>query len=500
MEMMSKIKLIMYKVVWHKQGAGMKAKGQSQLNMRLRLQRQLRGWSLQRVVDEICALSETEGRIPGINAAMVSNWERGVKKPSPFYQERLCKLFGMSADQLGLIDVPLPLLSDRSQSISSHSMSLYDIWQTPMIHQDDRISFVSTQEFAKLEPGNTHLAYLSRRAALTQLLNALGTTILPHLDVDLWDQLSLARTRPAMMNAKAFSHFQKIVAECWELCNTGEMQIAEQILTSFLPEMTQPASYYSEAAILVAQGLRLQSILRGHQLKFDEMAMLCQQAVAYARQANDPDTLSATLNGLAVAYKYAQQPQASCGAYQEALDCADQASPLLRSRVYAGAAATFAQRGRKQEAFFYMGLAYENFPEHPEADPNFLSADNGIYMLAYYKGLLFLALGQPREAEEAFESYKDHLAGYAVPERNRLEIINHLGRAAIMSGNLDKYIEYLRDGVSGAIILQSKKRWDEAVTIYHQEMPKSWLHEAGIRQIDEQFQLTRNKQVEKQGR
>lgn len=37
----------------------------------------------------------------GINAAMVSRWERGVKRPSPYYQALLCLLFGATPAQLG---------------------------------------------------------------------------------------------------------------------------------------------------------------------------------------------------------------------------------------------------------------------------------------------------------------------------------------------------------------------------------------------------------------
>ena len=37
---------------------------------------------------------------------MVCNWETGTKKPSPFYRERLCKLYNMTAEQLGFMDAP----------------------------------------------------------------------------------------------------------------------------------------------------------------------------------------------------------------------------------------------------------------------------------------------------------------------------------------------------------------------------------------------------------
>ena len=476
----------------------LKSKEQRKPNPSLREQRLLRGWSLQRVVEELCVLSSaSDERLPGVNAPMVSNWETGTKKPSPFYQERLCKLYNMTADQLGFMDA-----SVASRVSQSNLFPLdYAILQFPQPKQpvigNDRISSQTiTGKFTELEPENIALAHLnrSRRAALAQLLNIAGIAIISNLDLEAWGKLTLSSTQPAMMNTGAFNHFQKIMNACWGLCNAGEMQTAEQVLASFLPQMIRIAPLHSEAASIVAQGLRLQSILWGHQLKLADMVLLCQQAVVYAQQSNDPNTLSAALNGLAVAYKYAGQPENSFRAYQEALYYCDQTSPLLRSRVYAGASAIFAQRGRKQEAFFYIGLAYEDLPEHPTDDPNFLSADNGIYMLAYYEGLLYLSLSQPKEAERAFESYKLHPSGSSTPERNRLEIINHLGRAAIMSGDLEKYIDCLKGALTGAITLKSKKRFDEAINIYHHDMPKAWLYEPPIKRIGEQFQLEQHKQ------
>ncbi len=42
----------------------------------------------------------------GVNADMVAKWERGVKGISPRYRELLCRLFGVTPDQLGLKNVP----------------------------------------------------------------------------------------------------------------------------------------------------------------------------------------------------------------------------------------------------------------------------------------------------------------------------------------------------------------------------------------------------------
>lgn len=79
----------------------------NQSNKALRYQRQLRGWSLQRVANELGSLSlKLHNRRCGANKDMVGEWERGVKRPSPFYQDLLCRLYDLSADQLHFIETP----------------------------------------------------------------------------------------------------------------------------------------------------------------------------------------------------------------------------------------------------------------------------------------------------------------------------------------------------------------------------------------------------------
>ncbi|HZS76499.1 MAG TPA: helix-turn-helix transcriptional regulator [Ktedonobacteraceae bacterium] len=454
----------------------MKNTGQRKPNHLLRQQRLLPGWSLQRVVEELCALCASEERLPGVNAAMVSNWETGVKKPSPFYQERLCKLYHLSADQLGFIETP-SYDGDKASSLKGDAIDVQNSTLT-----------IEAPAFPDLGDNNLAYPHFSRRTALLQLLSIANIAAIPAVTFDAWERLSLAGSGVSAMNTDAFRHFQKVFEGCWGLCNAGDFEGAQQILSSFLPRMIQIAAKHPEAATLAAHGLRLQSLLMGHQLRTSDMVALCVQAVEYALLSKDSNALSAALNGLAVAFKYNQQPEASFKAYQEALYYSEQASPLFQSRVYAGAAATFAQRGRKQEALFYIGLAYEQLPEHPEDEPDFFTADNGLYMLSYYEGLMYLSLAQPQQALNAFERYK-HSA--TIPERNRLEIINHMGKAAIMANNLEQYAMHLEEGLSGAIALKSKKRFDEAISIYRYDMPRIWLDEPLLKQAAERFELDR---------
>ncbi len=80
-------------------------------NGRLRLQRRRRGWSQEEVAAGLhrvaAALGEPE---PGVDATMVSRWERGSRRPRPRYVRLLCRLFDLPAEELGLVDDDAELL------------------------------------------------------------------------------------------------------------------------------------------------------------------------------------------------------------------------------------------------------------------------------------------------------------------------------------------------------------------------------------------------------
>ena len=440
------------------------------LNKKLRAAREKKHWSMETAAEKI-----------GVSKTSIARWENGEQKPRGASLDLVCTAYGMSAEELGLAN-------DVQESFSPLSALAQDeIIMRLSVEQVNQLSLLLEAEYNNM----THFDS-SRRKALEQLCKVIGiTAITPQIGIqaDAWERLFQAPSKPSSMNEETLNHFQKLLEGCWGLTNSGEMDIANQTLTTFLPQMMQIALHQPEVAALVAQGLRLQSILSAHRLKVFDMVPLCQKAVEYARISENYDILSASLDGLAIAYKYTHQQSNALKTYQEAIYYGSQASPLVRSRLYAASAAMFAQQGRIQEANFYIHLAYESFPNNPESEPNFLSADNGIFILAYYEGLMYLAMNQPKEAERAFESYKKRSSVALIPERNRLEIINHRGRAAILVSNLEQYSFCLEKGIQGAVTIQSKKRFDEAITIFHQEMPQGWLKEQRIKQIAERFQI-----------
>src|ERR1700736_6292180 len=61
-------------------------------NLRLKEERELRGWSQKYVADEI-----------GADRYYWSRWEHGTASPSPYYRQKLCAVFGKNARELGLL-------------------------------------------------------------------------------------------------------------------------------------------------------------------------------------------------------------------------------------------------------------------------------------------------------------------------------------------------------------------------------------------------------------
>jgi transcriptional regulator with XRE-family HTH domain len=86
---------------------------------RLSAERLRRRWSQLEVADQL-------GTTPG----NVSRWERGLTSPGPYFRSKLCELFGMSAQELGLTGEE----SDDSLSHNtpaSSSMAASFLWNAP---------------------------------------------------------------------------------------------------------------------------------------------------------------------------------------------------------------------------------------------------------------------------------------------------------------------------------------------------------------------------------
>jgi transcriptional regulator with XRE-family HTH domain len=405
----------------------------------------------------------------GVDLQTYYRWENGIQEPQPYNIDRLCEIFQQPMEHLGYAH----LIEVTEEEVTAPAEGSELIRLTP-------------QQITALLPfiGDSTMDQRKRTTLQTMFATAAGLLIAPSLiHIESWERLATGKS--SNINEQSLQHLRDLMQTCWKLSNTGELDLAENILTQFLPRLESMAPHLPEAANLTAQGLQLKSILVAHNLKLADKVALCQRSVSYVRDASDVNVLVAGLAQLAIAYQYADQFKDALATYQEALKYSHQVSPLLQSRIYIEGAAMFAKSGRKKEARFYMSLAEETYPTSPQDDPSFLFADSSLAIIALHTGLAYTYMGQPTDALNSlhYQTLKE-----IVPERIRLEIVNSQGQAAILLGDLDQYTATLQDGLAGARALGSKKRYNEAVSIF-QNVPATWRKEPQLRPIIEQYSL-----------
>lgn len=91
-------------------------------NRRLRTAREQRGWSQAALAEQLGTTELTVGR-----------WERGERSPQLFYRSKLCELFGMTAEELGLnLSVPkVEEFSASQQTPDTHTSSAAELAVQP---------------------------------------------------------------------------------------------------------------------------------------------------------------------------------------------------------------------------------------------------------------------------------------------------------------------------------------------------------------------------------
>jgi len=119
-------------------------------NKRLRLQRRLRSWSQEDVAAGLHRLAATldEAEL-GVDATMVSRWERGTRRPRPRYVRLLCHLFELPAEQLGIVeDIDLVVLPEHA----ADALEDDDVERRDFIRRVSALLGVAALPMARFEP------------------------------------------------------------------------------------------------------------------------------------------------------------------------------------------------------------------------------------------------------------------------------------------------------------------------------------------------------------
>jgi transcriptional regulator with XRE-family HTH domain len=165
-------------------------------NRRLRLQRRLHGWSQEDVAANLHRLAANLGEPePGVDATMISRWERGTRRPRPRYVRLLCRLFDLPADQLGIVE-------DEDELGPRAPERMHDALEDDLERRD----------------------FIRRMATLLGVAPAPGPALDP-MGSEPWERLARSLHRPGRITAETVNHLEGITVALQSL---GPAQVSSR--------------------------------------------------------------------------------------------------------------------------------------------------------------------------------------------------------------------------------------------------------------------------------
>jgi len=440
------------------------------INQKLLTARHEKGWSIE----------VASARI-GVSRVTYSRWENGHQEPQPTVLALLCQAFERNASELGYAHLsrePLPSEARQFQEQPAHPLHMLTEGQlaafTSLFRQGEEIMFDQ-----------------KKRETLKMLIAAISlTTVNMHeiLQPESWSHILSTKTDQEKVNDATIRGYENLIEACWQFSRGNQLLYVEKLLPECISKLTplahQSSKYQQRAAMLVAQGYRIYSILALHKNDFSARELYCKQAAAYSVLARDCPLLISSLKGLGDTYYYGNRYIPALQTYQDMLQYSNELSPLLNSKIYTSLAVAYAHVDQRQDAFHFLGLALDNFPDNPEADSSFSYAEFDHSQLILWEGITRSKLGETSKAFDIFRRIEH--PDIIIPERIRVEILNQHAKTSIISGDLEQSAAYVEYGVAGAKALNSQRRYNEAYDNYKQ-MQLLWPQEKRMKELGELF-------------
>jgi len=440
-------------------------------------------------------LEEASERV-GVDVNTLHKWEKGKAVPRASNIQRLCEVYGCSAEALGFeVEMLQPsgvVLSSESTRTTSEPLPFFNSDPTMRLLRLARVSRPYREmqcEFrAILEDTAMNTDPMSRRDAICRL--ALFPLITWNLS-PLFVNLSHA-AEDILTGCKA-----GIIA-CWELRKGKELSAVAGALSSYIPTLkhiatTAPSTRNrKEAADLLAQCFLLKAVLSWNVATPTDGIYYAQEAETYSKSVEQPLLQVLALRMQAASLCYANQWDQALHTAQQAKHVLDTTSkelipPLAHSYVYAGLATYQAYHGQKQDALTSLKKAHATFFEQPTTETVPLWIDHSIGNLLLNDGLAHVHLGLYREAADSFDQIRvDHTNDVTIPLGCRVEALIEQATVEVSRDDqprdMDKCIALWTQGIEGAKSLQSNKEFNNAL-MAHTAMRAAWPSEPRIKEL-----------------
>lgn len=366
-------------------------------NSRLRMQRELRGWSLEDVASGLHRVAASLGDPePGADATMVSRWERGMRKPRPRYVRLLCRLFDLPADELGLVE---------------------------RADEPERSGSGFPAAMAGANGLDTELDDMERREFIRKLAATIGTVVIPPAVETLapgpmapapWEALSRALRRQRGVDASALDDLEARTAGLHQIeMRIPARQLADTVaghlnLLAHLLEFAPPAGLRRRLAAVAGETAVLAGWLAFDVHDHARARSYYHVALEAAKEAGDGPLMACVLGYLSYLHVAEGSLQEAVQLLVEAQSHAGGANPATRAWLAGREAEDRAAAGDADGAMQALERAHREFeraaPEDERSWTRFLDRSRfGSLTVCTYVRLGHAAAAQAA-AEEAMEA------------------------------------------------------------------------------------------------
>lgn len=459
-------------------------------NQKLRAARDKKRWTIETAAEKV-----------GVSWLTYSRWEKGTQKPHPTTLDMLCKAFNLPPEELGFIletGVSTAITGSDQPAIPSQLNSIVAASSTNMLSigvlalslaqnqyhwTSDELRLMIEQEIKRLDEmkRQNNEENISRRQALSFLAS---------LPIALPGIAQAANFQSIATTEEALPFYVVGIPSCWRMYFSGGLEEVKQVLPNYLAHLSMFAQQASHSqqhfAALASQAHQLGYLLALQNQDFNIAQTHVKQALEYANTANDANLQVASLIRQANLFFAMKRPIQTLQKYQLAIQNVSNASPLLTGQAYIGLAEAYARLGQKQEALRYRVLAEDSFPAQPEADPHFEYTHFNHFTRINFEGLMYLHLGQPKEAWLSFAQIDKNVPSTLVPQR--VELLSRQALTSVALGDLEQSCKYIESATTAALKIGSDLRYSEAIETYEQMLSK-WPHERRVKALEELFRF-----------
>jgi transcriptional regulator with XRE-family HTH domain len=469
---------------------------------RLSAAREEKGWTQEEAAERV-----------GVHPITYARWEKGRAFPRPYPRRQLCKVYGKSAEELGLVRdrkdphqaqtyVPVVQVQEQASQplytldvvggsyaaflATDITLRCQHIIQNWPVHSA-RYHDLQAVTALEIEDDNSMQEPMSRRDALRRIAA---------LQIEL---CSLSALMPVLQRPieEILPRCAAGITACWYMRKGKDLTLASEMISAYIPTLKEIVRIASEerqrkaAADLAAQSLLLKATLTRHvdgSNAVERAAAYAQQAETYGEAAESHLITVLALRTQAAIYYYGNYHEQALHAAQKAKYLIetqrDADIPLLaQSKVYVGLARSQAYYGKKQDALTSLKKAHTTFFTQPQNEPIPIWVDYDEASLILWDGMTHHHLDMHKEALDSFSQTNqikhDNLTTYY--EIMLDEVLAEVSRSD-KPRNMEFCIDRWTQGIEGAKALQSNQRFNEAIHM-HTVMSAIWPGDKRIKEL-----------------